>query len=125
MDQELICGLIRIGQPAFVHLLSYASIFVPLANQCYSQITGTPLADLHPLPPIVATSPPPKRAREDSQEVPRKRRKLKKRDKIAVLKALPQDGGEDVEMTDVKALEATFAAPRDHLASRKAIVSKS
>ena len=45
---------IRIGESAMLHLLTEASIFVPLPNECLCQLTGMPLVFL-PSPAIDVT----------------------------------------------------------------------
>ncbi|KAF8273248.1 hypothetical protein EI94DRAFT_1444363, partial [Lactarius quietus] len=43
-DWERLLG--RIGDGAMLHLLTEASIFVPLPNECLCQMAGTPLVFL-------------------------------------------------------------------------------
>ena len=47
--------LIRIGESAMFHLLTEASIFVPLPNECLCQLTGMPLVFL-PAPTVDLTN---------------------------------------------------------------------
>ena len=46
---------VRIGQSAIFHLLTEASIFVPLPNECLCQLTGMPLV-FRPSPAIDITN---------------------------------------------------------------------
>jgi len=72
----------RIGESAMFHLLTEASIFVPLPNECLCQLTGTPLVFL-PSPTIDLTnsvstghipSEKPKRKASPHPEEPSKRK---------------------------------------------------
>ncbi|CDZ98129.1 telomerase reverse transcriptase [Phaffia rhodozyma] len=47
--------LTRIGPNLLHHVLSKTSLFIPLPNQCLSQLTGTPITDLKPKPPLISS----------------------------------------------------------------------
>ncbi|KAH9178166.1 hypothetical protein EDB89DRAFT_1843960 [Lactarius sanguifluus] len=84
-DWERLLG--RTGASAMLHLLTEASIFVPLPNECLCQMTGTPLVFL-PSPAIqtsgdaLATSQSPggrfKRKAKPHPEAPSPKKRLQR-----------------------------------------------
>ncbi|KAI5122895.1 hypothetical protein M0805_007573 [Coniferiporia weirii] len=86
--------LSRVGETVLLHLLTETSIYVPLPNDCYCQLTGTPLIYVAPPKERLAVEPvgpgrsvnekPQKRKSEAGEELHQKRAAKRRRRKHPV-----------------------------------------
>lgn len=68
---ELTC--IRVGDEVIRHLLLHTSIFLPVGNNCYMQLSGEPIYEKYQHEPTRQVGK--KRSPEDEAQSSRKRRK--------------------------------------------------